>query len=403
MKYLVIVYDGMADRPLDALGGKTPMQVAKKPILDELAHTAEMGLVLNVPHGMVPESDTANLAILSYDPRQYSKGRAPLEALSMGLTMSDRDVAYRANLVALSEGDVYEDRLMLDHSADEITTEEARILIRYLHEQLGDQYKRFFCGISYRHCLLWDGGVEQINFDRPHDIIGQPIRSHLPQGEEGLPFLDMMKKSCMLLESHPLNIERKKKGKLPANSLWFWSPGKKPALPSFFEKWGKKSTVISAVDLIRGIGRCAGMDTPLVDGATGTVDTNYEGKASTAISAFENGSEFVFVHLEGPDECGHRGEIHNKIRAIECIDSLVLSPLLAYLRECGEDFAILALPDHPTPLSTRTHAPDPVPYLLYRNNMDCEGVDTFTEDTAKATGRYIPDGTELLAKLFSLD
>ncbi|MBO5788589.1 MAG: cofactor-independent phosphoglycerate mutase [Clostridia bacterium] len=401
MKYLIVVFDGMADVPLPALGGKTPMMVAKTPTLDKLCPTAEVGMVLNVPQGMVPESDTANLSILSYSPLLYSKGRSPLEAVSMGLEMKDSDVAYRANLVTLSEGETYENRIMLDHSADEISTEEGRALIAYLNEHIGDKAKRFFGGISYRHCLLWDGGDETVPFARPHDIIGREIDAYLPKGEKGAPFLLMMKESAALLQNHPINLARVAEGKKPANSLWFWSPGKKPALPSFKEKWGIRAAVISAVDLIRGIGLCANMDVLYVEGATGTLDTNYQGKANAAISAFEDGADLVFIHVEGPDECSHRGEMQNKITAISNIDQYILAPVFDYLSQNGEDFRILALPDHPTSTLTRTHCPDAVPYLLWHSDKVCAGIASFCEETAKATDIYLPSGTVLMEKLLS--
>ena len=399
MKYLIVVYDGMADRPIPALGGHTPMEVAKTPMLDALVKEAYVGTVSNVPEGMVPESDTANLAILSYDPKVYSKGRSPLEAVSMGLTMRDRDVAYRANVVTLSEEDLpYEERTMLDHSADEITTEEADQLIRYLDEKLGDEYKRFFTGVSYRHCLLWEGGDETVAFMRPHDILGQPIGAHLPSGN-GAPFLEMMKRSYELLKDHPINQKRREKGLRPANSLWFWSPGKKPALPSFGNKWGLCGTVISAVDLIKGIGICAGLRTVDVEGATGNVHTNFKGKADAAIEAYGRGDDLVFIHVEAPDECGHRAEIQNKVLSIEYIDGQILAPVWQYLKSTGEDFAVMVLPDHPTPIEIRTHSMEPVPFMIWRSNKAYEGPAKLTEATAEAAGRYYPNGTELMALL----
>lgn len=403
MKYLIIVYDGMADRKIPALGNKTPMQAADKPNMDKMAKTALVGTVSNVPVGMVPESDTANLAILSYDPKIYSKGRSPLEAVSMGLEMSPEDTAYRCNVVTLSEeeGIPYAERTILDHSADEITTEEADHLIRAIDAALGDGDRRFHTGISYRHCLLWNGGRDDIPFMRPHDILGKQIGEYLPAGEAGLPFLKMMEESYRILEDHPINQARRAAGKRPANSVWFWSPGKKPALPSFSEKWGVSAAVISAVDLIKGIGLCAGMESIDVEGATGNVHTNYTGKADAAIDAFRRGHELVYIHVEAPDECGHRAEIENKVLSIEKIDRYILGPVTEWLEESGEDYRVMTLPDHPTPIEIRTHSMEPVPFMIYDPKKPLAGVDTLDEDTADATGYYLSDGTRLMELLLN--
>ncbi len=400
MKHLVIVYDGMADRKIPSLGNKTPMEVAKKPMMDSLTRHALCGTVSNVPTGMVPESDTANLAILSYDPKIYSKGRSPLEAVSMGIEMQPDEVAYRCNIVTLSEeGDVYEDRVMLDHSADEITTAEADVLIRAIDEALGDELHKFYTGVSFRHCLIRKNGNDKYPFMRPHDIIGQCIREHLPTGAEGEEFLTLMKKSYDILNHHPVNEARRARGLRPANSVWFWSPGKKPALPSFYEKFGVKASVISAVDLIKGIGLCAGMESIDVEGATGNVHTNYKGKADAAIDAFRRGQELVYVHVEGPDECGHRAEIENKILSIEKIDAHILAPVVEYLRSTGEDFHVMCLPDHPTPIEIRTHSMEPVPFFIYRSECEVAGVESLNEDTAIACNNYLPEGTVLMEML----
>ncbi len=399
MKYLVLIPDGMADRPSEKLGGRTPMEIANKPTMDALAKKSVCGTVLNVPEGMVPESDTANLAIMSYDPRKYSKGRSPLEAVSLGIKLEDDDTAIRCNLVTLSEDtDVYEERTMLDHSADEISTEEADELIRALDESLKLNGRKLYTGISYRHCLIWKGANAKYNFDRPHDIIGEKIASHLPSAENGgEAFLEFMKKGAEILKDHPVNVHRRAAGKNPANSPWLWSPGQNPSLPSFGEKWGLKATVVSAVDLIKGIGICAGMEVPNVTGATGNYGTNYEGKADAAIEAFKNGQDFVYIHVEAPDECGHRGEYDVKHLAVEKIDSLILAPVLRYLEDCGEDFKILVLPDHPTPLDIRTHSSEPVPFFMYDSSKNENGVDVFTEESCKNAGNYIPEGCELLS------
>ena len=398
MKYLVLIPDGMADRAVPQLNNKTPMEAANKPFMDKLCARSVCGTVLNVPVGMVPESDTANLSILSYNPTIYSKGRSPLEAMSMGLTMADDDTAIRCNIVSVSENDgEYEDQIMLDHSADEISTEEADILIKALNKELADDIKHLYTGISYRHCLLWKNASQTYNFDRPHDIIGERIGSHLPKKENGgAEFLEFQRKGYEILKNHPLNAERKKKGLKSANSPWLWSPGGKPMLPSFNDKWNINGAIISAVDLIKGIGICAGMKVVDVEGATGNYHTNYTGKANAAIECFKDGADFVYVNVEAPDECGHRGEIENKVYSIEKIDKLILAPVLEYLENCGDDFKIMVLPDHPTPLEIRTHSSEYVPFFIYASNESHIGPETFTESTSAAESTVIHDGSTLL-------
>ncbi len=401
MKYLVLIPDGMADEPISELGNLTPMQKANKPTMDMLASKSFVGTVSNVPEGMVPESDTANMAILSFDPKIYSKGRSPLEAVSMGIAMQPDETAYRCNVVTLTEDeDAYEDRIILDHSADEITTAEADLLIKALQEKMGDEIKTFYTGVSYRHCLIWKNGNDKYNFMRPHDILGKRIGDYLPrESDGGADFLKLMKDSYDILKDHPVNIDRKARGLKPANSAWLWSPGKKPQLPSFKAKWGLDAAVISAVDLIKGIGLCAEMKSIDVEGATGNVHTNYKGKADAAIEAFKNGTELVYVHVEAPDECGHRAEIDNKVLSIELIDSKILRPIYEYLLSTGEDFKIMILPDHPTPIRIRTHSIDPVPFMIYSSANERDGVDTFTELTATAIGNYVSDGYNLMGIL----
>ena len=401
MKYLVLIPDGMADEPIAELGNLTPMQKANKPCMDTLAKVATVGTVSNVPDGMVPESDTANMAILSFDPKIYSKGRSPLEAVSMGIEMQPDETAYRCNVVTLSEEqERYEDRVILDHSADEITTEEADQLIQALEKELGNEFRRFYTGVSYRHCLIWENGNDRYNFMRPHDILGKTIGEYLPKVEDGgEEFLALMKKSYDILKDHPTNLARKERGLKPANSAWLWSPGKKPQLPSFKAKWNLNASVISAVDLIKGIGLCAEMESIDVVGATGNVHTNYKGKADAAIDAFARGKDLVYVHVEGPDESGHRAEIDNKIISVEKIDSEILSPVYDYLKQTGEAFKIMVLPDHPTPISKRTHTISPVPFFIYSSEEPREGVQTFDEDSAKATGLYIQNGYTLMEHL----
>lgn len=404
MKYLVLIPDGMADEKIEQLGGRTPMEAAKKPTMDMLAKRSIVGTVSNVPEGMVPESDTANLAILSYDPKVYSKGRSPLEAVSMGIDMKPEDTAYRCNIVTVSdeEGISYEERTMIDHSADEITTEEADVLIKALDEHFGNERRKFYTGVSYRHCLIVKNGIDRYDFMRPHDILGKRIGDYLPSSEdEGKEFLDIMRESFDVLNHHPINEARRKRGLRPANSAWFWSPGKKPQLPSFKDKWGLNGTVISAVDLIKGIGLCAKMRSVDVDGATGNVHTNYSGKAKAAIEAFQNGADLVYVHVEAPDECGHRAEIENKVLAIELIDAKILSPVYEYLCSCGDSFKIMVLPDHPTPIRLRTHTIAPVPFMIYDSREPHLGVELFCEESAAKTGVYLPEGHKLMQKLIN--
>ncbi len=407
MKYCTLICDGMSDYKIKSLGDKTPMDIAEKPLMDKLAKKSLAGTASNVPQGMIPESDTANLAILSYDPMIYSKGRSPLEAASMGIEMSADETAFRCNLVTISENcGNYEDEIMIDHSSDEITTEEADALITSLYEALENNFFstdtnngsiRLYTGVSYRHCLIWKNAPEFNNFMRPHDILGKCIKEYLPPE----PFFSMMKFSREILTDHPINKSRRERGLRPANSMWLWSPGKKPHLPSFYEKWNKRGAVISAVDLIRGIGKCAGMDVLRVEGATGNIHTNYEGKAKAAVEAFKDGAEFVFIHVEAPDECGHRAELENKILSIGYIDERLLRPLIEYLNNCGEAYRILILPDHPTPICTRTHAMDPVPFIIYDSNNPKEGIDCFCEDECTKTGLYLEHGYNLLNLLFS--
>ena len=405
MKYLVLIPDGMADEPIEALGGVTPMEKANKPCMDSLVKNAYTGAVSNVPADMVPESDTANLAILSYDPKVFPKGRSPLEAVSIGIEMAADETAYRCNIVTVTddEGVAYEDRVILDHSADEITTEEADVLIKALEEALGNDMRKFHTGISYRHCLIIKNGNDKYDFARPHDHLGERIGDYLPKAENGgAEFLEIMKKSYEILNHHPINEARRARGLKPANSAWLWSPGKKPALPSFKKKWGLDGVVISAVDLIKGIGLCAKMKSIDVEGATGNVHTNYSGKAEAAIKAFEDGADFVYVHVEAPDECGHRAETDNKVLAVEKIDEKILAPLYKYLVSTGEAFKIMVLPDHPTPIRIRTHSIDPVPFFMYSSEKKHSGAESFSEANAKDTGIYIPEGHTLM-ELFTSD
>lgn len=403
MKYFVLIPDGMADERIESLGGMSPMKKANKPYMDMLASKALVGTVSNVPSGMVPESDTANMAILSFDPKIYSKGRSPLEALSMGLTMQDDDTAIRCNFVTLTEDEEnYEDRIITDNSADEISTEEANELVKAINKAFGNEYRHLYTGLSYRHCLMWKTDKDKYDFTRPHDIIGKRIGEYLPRiNDGGAEFREIMEKSYDVLKDHPINLARKARGLKPGNSIWLWSPGKKPQLPSFKEKWGLDATVISAVDLIKGIGICAQMNSVDVEGATGNVHTNYDGKAQAAIKAFKDGADYVYVHVEGPDECGHRAETENKVLSIELIDSKILAPVYKYLVDSGEDFKIMVLPDHPTPVRLRTHTIDPVPFFIYSSGTEnsISGVENFNEESAAETGIYVKDGYTLMNRL----
>ncbi|MCL2518077.1 MAG: cofactor-independent phosphoglycerate mutase [Oscillospiraceae bacterium] len=386
MKYVVLIIDGAADYKIESLGFKTPLDVANKPVMDFLASKSLAGTVSNVPAGMVPESDPANLAVLSYDPAVYCNGRSPLEAVSMGIDMQPDETAFRCNIVTL-DGET-----MIDHSSDEITTPEADKIIKTLDEHFGDENKKFYTGVSYRHCLIWKNAPEFKNFMRPHDILGKLITEHLPPE----PFLSMMRESYDVLKNHPVNVARIERGLRPANSMWLWSPGKKPALPSFKEKWGLNGAVISAVDLMKGIGICAGMKAIYVEGATGNIHTNYKGKADAAINALQSGTDFVYIHVEAPDECGHRNELENKILSIEYIDERILKHIYKYLESSGEDYKIMVLPDHPTPMCIRTHSSDPVPFIIYSNTETNSGVEVYNEDNCTATGLYIEHGYNLL-------
>ncbi len=401
MKYLVMLCDGMADRPFPSLDDKTPMQVAKKPCMDYLAKKGEVGLLKTVQEGMKPGSDVANLAVLGYDATKCYSGRSPLEAASIGIDLKETDVTFRCNLVTLSDEDEYSDKTMVDYCADDISTKEAKVLVEYIQQKLGNEIFSYYPGVSYRHCLVWaDGTVNGLNLTPPHDITGRPIKEYIPQGDNTSKLYDMMVKSYELLKDHPINLDRISRGKRPANSIWLWGEGTKPALDNFYEKYGKKGSVISAVDLLKGIAICAGMNSVDVDGATGYIDTNFEGKCSAAIEEFKNGQDLVYIHVEAPDECGHRGEAENKVKSLELIDEKILTPVVEFLREY-DDFAVLVCPDHPTPLCIRTHSSDPVPYLLYNSKDEKQGPAEFTEETSQASGNYIADGYKIMEILLS--
>lgn len=397
MKYVVVLCDGMADYPVPALGGKTPMMCADKPHIDALAKKAEVGLVRTVAPGMKPGSDVANMSVLGFDPTKYYTGRSPLEAASIGVDLKDTDVTLRTNLVTLSDEENYEDKTMVDYCAGDISTEEAAEIMRDVQAHFGNSEFSFYPGVSYRHCLVWANGTTDLgDMTPPHDISGRVIGEYLSKSENAKKLVQMMKDSYALLKDHPVNKKRVSEGKRPANSIWLWGEGKKPMLPSFYDMFGLKGAIVSAVDLLKGIGKCAKMETPQVEGATGYIDTNFEGKAEAAVTALKNGCDFAYIHLEAPDECGHRNEPENKVKAIEMIDSRVLPIVLQGLEEIGEDYKVMILPDHPTPIVTQTHASDPVPYLIYHKNAEQQGVDTINEETAKATGVFIDHGPDIM-------
>ncbi len=396
MKYLVVLFDGMADYPVPELGGKTPLEAADTPNMDQLAKTATVGLVKSVDDGMKPGSDVANLSILGYDPKKYYTGRSPLEAGSIGIDMKNTDVSLRCNLVTLSDETNYEDKTILDYCADDISSEEAAVLVKFLAEHLNNEEFTFYNGVSYRHCLIWDNGTMEIGtLTPPHDITGKPIKEYIPTHPNAAKLYDLMVRSYDLLKDHPVNLERIRNGKRPANSIWLWGEGVRAQLDDFKEKYGLKGSMISAVDLLKGIGKFAGMSVVQVDGVTGYIDTNFEGKAQAAITEFKNGQDFVYIHVEAPDECGHRNEIDNKVKAISIIDKTILGPVTEYLRSQG-DFKVLVTPDHATPLSLMTHTNDPIPFFIYDSTKECAGVDGFCERTAKETGLFIQPGYTIM-------
>ena len=396
MKYVIVLADGMADEPIEKLGGKTPLEVAKTPTMDYLAQHGQMGMVSTVPAGMKPGSDVANLSVMGYDPAACYSGRSPLEALSVGVDMVDTDVIFRCNIVTVSEEEPYEEKTILDHSSGEISTEDADILMDAIRQAFNDEEFSFFTGTSYRHITVWKNG-EVLELEPPHDHLGQVIGQFLPQNPK---FRAMMEKSFDILNNHPLNVQRAAEGKNKANSLWFWGAGTKPALQNFKEKTGLNGAMISAVDLLKGIAVGAGMQVIQVPGATGSLDTNYEGKAQGALNALlKDGNDFVYVHLEGPDEMGHQGELENKILSIEYIDQKIIAVVKAGLDAAGEDYRILVLPDHPTPIRCRTHTSDPVPYVLYDSTNSTDKECAFTEASAKESGIHINNGFDLIQKL----
>lgn len=397
MKYIIVLGDGMADEPLEVLGNKTPLQVAEKSAIDKLARTAEVGLAHTVPEGMSPGSDTANLSVIGYNPKIYYSGRSPLEALSIGVDMKPTDISFRCNIVTLSEEESeYEEKTIIDHSSGEISTEDAAILIEALKEGLKKEGYEFYVGTSYRHLLVWANG-QLVELTPPHDILTKRIGDYLPKDEV---LREMMKKSYDILVNHPINIKRKEQGLNPANSAWFWGAGTRPALKSFEEKTGKRGVMISAVDLLKGIAVGIGMDNISVEGANGGLHTNYEGKARAALDALLNkGYDFAYIHVEAPDEMGHQGLVKEKIQAIENIDKYVVATLVEGLEKSREDYRILVLPDHPTPIRIRTHSSDPIPYLLYDSRKELGSQETYDEAVARENQIVRKDGYTLIDHL----
>jgi len=401
MKYVVVLGDGMADEPITALGGKTPLEKAETPNLDRVSKMAEIGMVHTIPDGMKPGSDTANLSVLGYDPKKYYSGRSPLEALSIGVDMKDTDVAIRCNIVTISEEDVpFEEKTIIDHSSSEIETEECGELLQYVAAELANEVYQFYVGTSYRHCLIWNKG-QVVELTPPHDVLGSKIGQYLPE-DEMLRF--MMKRSHELLVNHPINAERKKKGLNPANCCWFWGAGTKPMLSSFEEKTGKKGMMVSAVDLLKGIAVGAGMGVAQVEGANGGLHTNYEGKVEAAADALlKQGYDFTYIHVEAPDEMGHQGSIERKVQAIEYLDTRVIGPIMKKLEEAGEDYRLLVLPDHPTPICVRTHTSDNVPYLLYDSTKPESHTWNYNEQEGQLSKNFEAVGYKLIDRFLQID
>ncbi len=398
MKYIIVLGDGMADEPIEELGNRTPLAYAKTPVMDALSKKSEIGMVHTIPDGMKPGSDTANLAVLGYDPEKYYSGRSPLEALSIGVPMKDTDIALRCNIVTLSEEEVpFGEKTILDHSSGEISTEDCAVLLEAVKKELGSEIYQFYVGTSYRHCLIWDKG-EVVELTPPHDVLGQKIGQYLPADEN---LRRMMERSHEILINHPINAERKKQGLNPANCCWFWGAGTKPMLDSFEEKTGKKGMMVSAVDLLKGIAVGAGMGVSIVEGANGGLHTNYEGKAEAALKAvLEDGYDFAYIHVEAPDEMGHQGSVEKKVQAIEYLDGRVLKPLTERLDAEGTDYRLLVLPDHPTPIRVRTHTADSVPYLLYDSTAPLKREWDYNEAAGRESGNYVAEGYRLIECLF---
>ena len=396
MKYIVVLGDGMADEPIGELGGRTPLQAARTPVMDTMAKVSEQGIAYTVPENLPAGSDVANLAMLGYDPQKYYSGRSPLEALSIGVDMKDTDIALRCNIVTLSEDETYEEKTIIDHSSGEITTEEARVLIDAVKKELETDEFQYYPGVSYRHLTIWDHG-ETVELTPPHDILGKRIGEYLPEETK---LREMMEKSFDILDRHPINEKRREMGLNPANSIWFWGAGTRPALDDFEEKTGKKGAMVSAVDLLKGIAVGTHMLNLDVEGATGGLDTNYKGKAMAAVDSLtKDGADVVYIHVEAPDEMGHQGSVENKVKAIEYLDDQVIRVVAEELKKRGEDFRMLIGPDHPTPISIRTHSKDPIPFMIYDSTKEMKGQKEYSEEAAKSTGLVLEHGHDLMGRL----
>ncbi len=402
MKYVVLLCDGMADYPVEELGGETPMSKSVTPNMDKLAKDSVIGLVKTVADGMKPGSDVANLSVLGYDPAVCYTGRSPLEAGSIGIDMKSDDVSFRCNLVTVSDEDDFLQKTLVDYCADDISTAEAEILVKYLAEHFDNNEFTLYSGVSYRHCLIWHKGTLDVGtLTPPHDITGRKVTEYIPAHPNAKKLYDMMKKSVELLKNHPINLDRIKRGLRPANCVWFWGEGVRAQLKDFKECYGLNGSMISAVDLLKGIGKFANMHVVNVEGATGYIDTNFKGKADAAIKELADGQDFVYIHVEAPDECGHRHEIENKVKSIEIIDKDILGRMLPELDKY-DDYKIIILPDHATPLALKTHTNDMVPFLIYTKSVKVIGKDTFNEKTATETGVVIEKGPEIMKYFINL-
>lgn len=402
MKYIVILGDGMADYPIETLGGRTPLEAADKPHMDAIAQKGTVGMVQTIPTGMPPGSDAANMSVMGFAPARYYSGRSPLEAVSMGIELGADDVTYRTNLVTLSEEADFTARTMLDYSAGEISTAEAKELIEALQPLFAAHGLELYAGISYRHCAVRRSGDTGALLTPPHDISGKPISVHLPKGSYGVELERLLVEASAVLARHPVNLKRIAAGKHPANSVWFWGEGTKPSFSPFESLYGKKGGVVCAVDLIRGLGLCAGMRVSTPPGATGGMVTDYRAKADAALTLLREDCDLVYIHIEAPDECGHQGNARAKVAAIEAIDRDVLGHIMEELNMAGEDYRILLCPDHPTPVAIRTHTGEPIPFVVYDSRKAQEGTPRYTEEYAKNTGRFLPEGPMLMKQLLEL-
>jgi 2,3-bisphosphoglycerate-independent phosphoglycerate mutase len=397
MKYIIILIDGMADYRIAELGNRTPLQYAKTPFMDNIARNSEIGTVRTIPEGMTPGSDIANLSVLGYDPTKYHTGRSPLEAASMGIDFSEKDAVFRCNLVTLSEEDNYAGKTMLDYSAGEISTDDSGKLIEYIDSKIGTKEIKFYPGVSYRHIIVWKNGKGGNILTPPHDILGKKIVGFLPAGPDSSVLLDMMARSSSLLSGHTLNKKRIKRGLNPANSIWIWGEGRKLTLDNFYKKYKLNGSIISAVDLLKGIGILAGLEPVKVKGATGTILTNFRGKANAAINELKGGKDFVYLHLEATDECSHHGNIEDKVRSIEIIDREVIGPIKEAMDKQGNHYRMMILPDHYTPISVRTHTAEPVPFMIYDSLSKVDSkIQKFNEFSAKESSLYFDEGFKLL-------